>query len=88
MILGFLSKEQGLSIKELISTGQGLAFVSYPTAIAKFGAIAPLVAVALFKMMMDLGMNHCSGQHTLSFFKIMPNSQKIHFFLIRINEPI
>ena len=77
MILGYLSKEQDLEISELVSTGQGLAFVSYPTAIAKFGAYAPVAATKFGTMMMCLGMNHCSGQQTLSFFKIMPKGQKM-----------
>ena len=89
MILGYLSNEQGVEISELVSTGQGLAFVSYPTAIAKMGAYAPAAATKFGTMMMCLGMNHCSGQQTLRFFlnyaKRSKNVKEINFFRIRIN---
>lgn len=55
-VLGYLKHELGVKdIKDVIKDGPGLAFITYPEAISKFGDVAPYFAVAFFLMFFILG---------------------------------
>lgn len=64
-VLGYLKHELGVDdIKDVMNPGAGLAFITYPEAISKFGAIAPYLSVAFFLMFFTLGI----GELTIYFF--------------------
>jgi len=54
-ILGHLAHESGKEIKDVVNGGTGLAFVSYPDAIAKFQAAPQVFGVLFFVMLLTLG---------------------------------
>jgi len=60
-ILGFLAFKTGKDVGEVATSGPGLAFVTYPTAIAMLGEYGafwpPLVAVLFFVMLLSLGID-------------------------------
>uniref|UniRef100_A0A0C9R7W8 Transporter n=1 Tax=Fopius arisanus TaxID=64838 RepID=A0A0C9R7W8_9HYME len=61
-ILGNLAKEIGTDdISTVVRSGTGLAFISYPDAIAKFSLIPQLFAVLFFIMMFVLGVGSAVG---------------------------
>ncbi len=55
-ILGNLAFELGVDVDKVVRSGTGLAFVSYPTAIAKFDWMPQLFAVLFFLMLITLGL--------------------------------
>lgn len=55
-VLGYLKHELGVDdIKDVLKSGPGLAFITYPEAISKFGNFAPYLSVAFFLMFFILG---------------------------------
>lgn len=54
-ILGNLAYESGRDVSDVVDGGPGLAFISYPDAIAKFQAVPQLFAVLFFLMLATLG---------------------------------
>ena len=60
-VLGNLANELNVPIEEVIKSGQGLAFISYPTAIAKFDYVPQLFAVLFFLMLFTLGLGSATG---------------------------
>ncbi|KAK3912050.1 Sodium-dependent nutrient amino acid transporter 1 [Frankliniella fusca] len=54
-ILGNLAHESGQSVGTVVKGGSGLAFVSYPEAIAKFNVAPQVFAVLFFLMLLTLG---------------------------------
>ncbi|XP_052132163.1 sodium-dependent nutrient amino acid transporter 1-like, partial [Frankliniella occidentalis] len=54
-ILGNLAYESGQSVSTVVKGGSGLAFVSYPEAIAKFEVAPQAFAVLFFLMLLTLG---------------------------------
>ncbi len=54
-ILGNLAHESGKDITKVVQGGTGLAFISYPEAIAKFDVVPQLFAVLFFLMLFTLG---------------------------------
>ncbi|KAJ1527615.1 hypothetical protein ONE63_007578 [Megalurothrips usitatus] len=54
-ILGNLAHESGESVSTVVKGGSGLAFVSYPEAIAKFDVAPQAFAVLFFLMLLTLG---------------------------------
>lgn len=56
-ILGYLKQELGVdNIKDVMKSGPGLAFITYPEAISKFdAAAAPYLSVAFFLMFFTVG---------------------------------
>ncbi|XP_057381028.1 sodium-dependent nutrient amino acid transporter 1-like isoform X2 [Daphnia carinata] len=54
-ILGNLAHESGKPIETVVQGGTGLAFISYPEAIAKFDVVPQLFAVLFFLMLFTLG---------------------------------
>ncbi|XP_026671508.1 sodium-dependent nutrient amino acid transporter 1-like isoform X2 [Ceratina calcarata] len=61
-ILGNLAHEMGVeNIDEVVKSGAGLAFISYPDAIAKFEFLPQLFSVLFFVMMFVLGVGSIVG---------------------------
>lgn len=54
-ILGNLAHESGESVSTVVKGGSGLAFVSYPEAIAKFDVAPQVFAFLFFLMLLTLG---------------------------------
>ena len=54
-ILGNLAHESNKTIADVVQGGPGLAFVSYPEALGKFGVVPQLFAVLFFLMLFTLG---------------------------------
>ncbi|XP_055086352.1 ATP-binding cassette sub-family G member 4-like [Periophthalmus magnuspinnatus] len=55
-VLGFMAKEQGVSISEVAESGPGLAFIAYPQAIAMM-PLPQLWAICFFMMLILLGLD-------------------------------
>ncbi|XP_063704124.1 sodium-dependent nutrient amino acid transporter 1-like [Culicoides brevitarsis] len=62
-ILGSLAATTGKEIKNVIKDGAGLAFISYPDAIAKFEHVPQFFSVLFFVMLLTLGIGSCVGMH-------------------------
>ena len=60
-ILGHLAHELELPISQVIKSGTGLAFISYPEVVAKFDFAPQLFAVLFFLMLITLGMGSAVG---------------------------
>ena len=60
-ILGHLSHELGVPITQVVRSGAGLAFVSYPEVIAKFDVAPQLFSVLFFLMLITLGLGSAMG---------------------------
>jgi len=55
-ILGALSKETGVEIQDIVKGGQGLAFIAYPTALARL-PVPQVWAIMFFFMLFLLGLD-------------------------------
>ena len=53
-ILGSLAHELGVPVSEVVDSGPGLAFVSYPSALAKFDFLPQLFSVLFFLMLVTV----------------------------------
>ena len=60
-ILGHLAHELDVDIKDVVKSGGGLAFVSYPEVLAKFTFAPQLFAVLFFLMLITLGLGSSIG---------------------------
>ena len=60
-ILGHLAHELGEDVKDVVNSGSGLAFVSYPEVLAKFDFAPQFFAVLFFLMLLTLGMGSAVG---------------------------
>ncbi|KAK2717348.1 hypothetical protein QYM36_006213, partial [Artemia franciscana] len=60
-ILGHLAHELDVDITEVVKGGAGLAFISYPEAIAKMAFLPQLFAVLFFLMLFTLGVGSASS---------------------------
>lgn len=60
-ILGSLAHSTKKPIENVIKGGAGLAFVSYPDAIAKFSFAPQMFSVLFFVMLLTLGVGSCVG---------------------------
>lgn len=60
-ILGNLAQELGVEVKDVVDSGPGLAFVSYPSALAKFDVVPQLFSVLFFLMLVTLGLGSATG---------------------------
>jgi len=63
-ILGSLAHELGVPVKDVVDSGPGLAFVSYPSALAKFDVVPQLFSVLFFLMLITLGLGSATGLTT------------------------
>ena len=57
---GNLAHELNVEVDEVVKSGTGLAFISYPTAIGKFEWMPQLFSVLFFLMLITLGL----GRHS------------------------
>ena len=60
-ILGHLSYELDLPVKDVVKSGAGLAFVSYPEVISKFNIAPQVFSVLFFLMLITLGFGSATG---------------------------
>ena len=60
-ILGNLAHELGVPVSDVVDSGPGLAFVSYPSALAKFDFLPQLFSVLFFLMLVTLGLGSATG---------------------------
>ncbi|CAG0913002.1 unnamed protein product [Notodromas monacha] len=60
-IIGNLAHESGGQVEDVVKGGAGLAFISYPEAIAKFDAVPQLFAVIFFLMLFTLGLGSATA---------------------------
>ena len=60
-ILGHLAHELGQPVKDVVKSGAGLAFISYPEVISKFDFCPQLFAVLFFLMLITLGLGSATG---------------------------
>jgi len=60
-ILGHLAHELDVDIEDVVKSGGGLAFVSYPEVLAKFTFAPQLFAVLFFLMLITLGLGSAIG---------------------------
>ena len=60
-ILGHLAHELREDVKDVVNSGSGLAFVSYPEVLAKFDFAPQFFAVLFFLMLLTLGMGSAVG---------------------------
>jgi len=60
-ILGHLAHELDLPVAEVVKSGAGLAFVSYPEVLAKFDFVPQVFAVLFFLMLITLGLGSAVG---------------------------
>ena len=60
-VLGNLAKELDVPVEKVIKSGTGLAFISYPMAIAKFDYVPQLFSVLFFLMLITLGLGSATG---------------------------
>ncbi|XP_071537637.1 sodium-dependent nutrient amino acid transporter 1-like [Panulirus ornatus] len=60
-ILGNLAHELNTDVKNVVRGGSGLAFISYPDALAKFTWTPQLFAVLFFLMLFTLGVGSAAG---------------------------
>ena len=60
-ILGHLAHELDLNVEDVVKSGGGLAFVSYPEVLAKFTFAPQLFAVLFFLMLITLGLGSAIG---------------------------
>lgn len=82
-ILGNLAYEMGTDdIKSVVRAGTGLAFVSYPDAIAKFSFVPQVFSVLFFVMMFVLGVGSCVGMTTSIINCIREQYPKLKFWQI------
>jgi solute carrier family 6 amino acid transporter-like protein 5/7/9/14 len=54
--LGNLAHELGVEVDQVVKSGTGLAFISYPSAIGKFEWMPQLFSVLFFLMLITLGL--------------------------------
>jgi SNF family Na+-dependent transporter len=55
-VLGFLAHELGVTVGEVVQSGEGLSFVAYPEAVSKL-PFSPVWGVLFFSMMVACGMD-------------------------------
>ncbi len=56
-MLGYLAKVQGLPVPDVTTSGTGLAFVAYPTAITKLPALNSMFGIIFFITLLTLGID-------------------------------
>ena len=78
-ILGHLAHELDLPVEQVVKSGAGLAFVSYPEVLAKFDFVPQFFAVLFFLMLITLGLGSAVGfmsAVTTTIFDSFPHVNK------------
>ena len=78
-ILGHLAHELELPVEQVVKSGAGLAFVSYPEVLAKFDLVPQVFAVLFFLMLITLGLGSAVGfmsAITTTIFDSFPHVNK------------
>ena len=78
-ILGHLAYELDLPVEQVVKSGAGLAFVSYPEVLAKFDLLPQVFAVLFFLMLITLGLGSAVGfmsAITTTIFDSFPHVNK------------
>lgn len=84
-VLGNLAHESGTKdIKSVVAGGVGLAFVSYPDAIAKFDFVPQLFAVLFFFMLFVLGIGTNVGMVSCTMTCIKDQWKKLDHWKVGI----
>ncbi|XP_042873256.1 sodium- and chloride-dependent glycine transporter 1-like [Penaeus japonicus] len=81
-ILGFLATELGVEVKDVVSSGSGLAFVVYPAAVTRM-PLPPLWSILFFVMLISLGL----GTH-FSMFEAVMTALFDRFESLRAKKPL
>ena len=87
-MLGYLAKVQGVSVADVTTSGTGLAFVVFPTAISKLPALNVLFGLIFFVTLLTLGIDSAFALQeafTTGFhdkWKIPPEKLARYFVLI------
>jgi len=55
-VLGFMARELGQDVTEVVTSGSGLAFIAYPDLVTRFPA-APFWSILFFSMLFTLGLD-------------------------------
>ena len=87
-ILGSLAHELGVPVSQVVDSGPGLAFVSYPSALAKFDFLPQLFSVLFFLMLVTLGLGSATGLLTgiiTVFCDLWPEKNKVGIYLYSNN---
>ena len=82
-ILGSLAHELGVPVSQVVDSGPGLAFVSYPSALAKFDFLPQLFSVLFFLMLVTLGLGSATGLLTgiiTVFCDLWPEKNKVGIY--------
>uniref|UniRef100_A0A1A9WAV7 Transporter n=1 Tax=Glossina brevipalpis TaxID=37001 RepID=A0A1A9WAV7_9MUSC len=84
-ILGNLAHNLGISdIKEVVKGGTGLAFISYPDAIAKFQAVPQVFAVLFFFMLFVLGVGSIVALQSAIVTIVCDQFKSIEFWIVAL----
>ena len=69
--LGFMAHEQKVHIKDVATSGPGLAFIVYPKAVSLMGSWAPVWSFLFFFMILMLGLgSQVSTNRKIAFIRI------------------
>ena len=88
-ILGSLAHELGVPVSDVVDSGPGLAFVSYPSALAKFDFLPQLFSVLFFLMLVTLGLGSATGLLTgiiTVFCDLWPEKNKVEFIQQQVDK--
>ncbi|CAG9774078.1 unnamed protein product [Ceutorhynchus assimilis] len=88
-ILGNLASKMNVDVSEVIkSGGTGLAFISYPEAIARFEAVPWLFAILFFVMLFVLGVGSLVALQGCAFTVIMDTFPKLKSWHVSLGTAI
>ncbi|KAB7498492.1 Sodium- and chloride-dependent GABA transporter 2 [Armadillidium nasatum] len=81
-ILGFIAHENDVSVEDVVHSGSGLAFIAYPTALAKM-PFPPIWSVLFFFMLIAVGVGS-----QIAFVESLATGLSDQFLFLRGKRPI
>ncbi|ERL91033.1 hypothetical protein D910_08375, partial [Dendroctonus ponderosae] len=88
-ILGNLASKMGVEVSEVVkSGGTGLAFISYPEALAKFEAVPWLFAILFFLMLFVLGVGSLAALQGCAFTVVMDAFPKLKIWHVSLGTAV